>query len=392
MKTVIRSICLLLCLGLLWFVTKARLELVTVITEPPASAAPVMAETASEPAPTPEASPEPTPDAGPTFFTISAIGDCTLWSNANYADHPAGYAGVIDGDYSYPFSNTIQYFEGDDATLANLECTLSDTDLTYDYNNVVFPFLAPTAYASIMTLGGVDFVTTANNHMMDCFQTGADSTYAACEAVKLSYGTEGQAQLFTTDSGLVLGIYCSGTDLAPNKSKAVAAVQQLADEGAEYIICMFHWGQELYYEPSAAQLEVAHASVDAGADLVYGSHSHCLQPIEEYGDGLILYSMGNWTFGGNTAPSDPDTAIVQISVRRDADGSVSRDEYTIIPCCVSSNIDGAMNNSLNYNDYKPTPYEEGSEGYLRVMSKLDGSFEPSSQGKDYSDYYASRGG
>ena len=63
------------------------------------------------------------------------------------------------------------------------------------------------------------------------------------EAYGIPFGKEGQAQLYTTDSGLVIGIYCSGKDLAPNKTKALNAIQQLIDDGAEYIICAFHWGR-----------------------------------------------------------------------------------------------------------------------------------------------------
>lgn len=103
----------------------------------------------ASPTPTPSPTPEPTPTPTPTpeTYTLSVIGDCTLWSNANYAQHPAGYAGVINGDYSYPFSNTIQYFENDDFTIANFECILSDKNLAYDYTQVYFPFIAPTEYS-----------------------------------------------------------------------------------------------------------------------------------------------------------------------------------------------------------------------------------------------------
>ena len=390
MKKILKLICFLLLCGILALTIKLRLNTPEM---PVQSAEPVIAPLDVSPTPSPSPAPEPTPTPTPEpkTYTLSVIGDCTLWSNANYAQHPAGYAGVINGDYSYPFSNTIQYFENDDFTIANFESILSDKSLAYDYTQVYFPFIAPTEYANIMIDGGVDFVTTANNHIMDCYEAGETSTYDTLEAYSIPFGKEGQAQLYTTDSGLVIGIYCSGKDLAPNKDKALNAIQQLIDEGAEYIICAFHWGQELYYEPNKAQIDLAHACIDAGADLIYGSHTHCLQPIEEYGDGLILYSMGNWTFGGSTMPSDPDTAIVQVELTRNDDGSISRTGMDVIPCCVSSKIDAAMANEQNYNDYRPTPYEEGSEGYNRVLSKLTGEFEASSQGADYSDWLASRG-
>ena len=101
--------------------------------------------------------------------------------------------------------------------------------------------------------------------------------------------------------------------------------------------------------------------------------------------------MGNWVFGGSTAPSDKDTAIVQVQVKRESDGSIHNDGYQVIPCCVSSRpvVDGYSGD--NYNDYRPTPYTEGSDAYNRVLSKLDGSFEADSEGRDYSDVYAQYG-
>ena len=88
-----------------------------------------------------------------------------------------------------------------------------------------------------------------------------------------------------------------------------------------------------------------------------------------------------------------------MTIKRDLDGTITYEDFTCIPCCVSSNIDGGnakANNTdynayANYNNYCPTPYEEGSEGYERAMSKLMGTFEAKSQGADYSDYYASWG-
>ena len=404
MKRFLKITCFLLLVAELLLLIKLRIETPALTesrmkpTQPAASAAPqdveYVALPALTPTPDPAATPVPTPEptpAPPEEYVISFVGDCTLWSNQNYERHPAGFAGVMGDDYAYPFSNTVKFFANDELTLANCECTLTDNpNMSYDYTQVVFPFRAPTAYAEVFNEGGVDFVTTANNHMMDCYQAGADSTYAALEAHGVPYGIEGQAQIITTPHGLRIGIYCSGTDLAPNKTKAVAAVQQLAADGADYIICAFHWGQELYYEPNAAQIDLAHACIDAGANFIYGSHTHCLQPIELYNNAVILYSCGNWVFGGNTMPSDPDTAIFQLRLKRAEDGSLVPAGMDIIPCCVSSNIEGANTKAQNYNDYCPTPYETDSQEYMRVMTKLTGEYQPASQGADYSNYYASR--
>ena len=393
-KKILQSVFLTLLTLVLVFLVVARAELKeaslasyeavpAMATEPTPSPSPT-----ASPTPTPEPTPTPTPEPQPEYFTLSFIGDCTLTSHQMLSqESPYHYASRMNGDYSYPFSNTVEYFEKDDFTLANLECTFSDQQM---YSAQTFYFRAPSEWAQILTHGGVDFVTTANNHMYDFGETGAQDTFMALEYWGIPYGTDGQAQLFTTESGLTLGIYCAYRDYMPSQEAAVQAIAQLREQGAEYVICAFHWGQELFYEPTKAQIDLAHACADAGADLIYGSHSHCLQPIEEYNGALILYSMGNWSFGGNTSPSDRDTAIVQITVKRDLDGSISRDSYDIIPCCVSSLPVGADNGADN--DYRPTPYEEGSEEYLRTLSKLDGSYQAGSQGADYSGWYASYGG
>ncbi len=340
---------------------------------------------ASAPAEEPKAS--PAPQVEPGTFVISAVGDCTLASNENFIYSDYGYNAMVNGDYAYPFSNTVQYFEADDYTLANLECVLSDRTLTADYHSQ-FHFQAPADYAQILTAGGVDFVNTANNHLLeDFYEKGANDTYEALEQYGVPYGKDGQAQIVTTDSGLVLGIYCAYNNLEPDRAAATEAVRQLKEDGAQYIICMFHWGEELCYTLEDADIELAHACVDAGADLIYGSHSHMLQPIERYNGSVILYGMGNWTFGGNTMPTYPETAIVQVTVDRASDGSVTNSGVNIIPCSVSSK---PYVKNTHYNDYRPTPYEEGTEEYDRVLSMLDGSFVPDSQGKDYSDWWAQK--
>ena len=147
---------------------------------------------------------------------------------------------------------------------------------------------------------------------------------------------------------------------------SVGQIDQLTEQGAELIVLAVHWGSEGLYYPHKHQREQAYQAIDLGVDIVYGNHPHVLQPIEEYGDGIIFYSLGNFSFGGNHNPPDKDTAILQQEVIRDKDGNIRLGELTIIPASVSSVED--------HNDFQPTPYEEGSEAYQRVISKLDGSW------------------
>ena len=340
-----------------------------------------------EPEPTPLPEPEPEPEN--ETFILSYIGDLTLTSH----QHTNDYDRRMDGDFAYPFSNVVSYFDSDEYTIGNLECTFSDRSL---YSYQTFYFRAPTDHANILLEGGVDFVTTANNHTMDFNEAGVDDTSAALDEHGIPYGLNDQAQIVVTPNGLRLGIYCQFDskfgDYRPDLDKALAGIEQLKQDGADYIICAFHWGIELHYRPEQSQIDIAHACIDAGADMIYGSHPHCLQPIEEYNGGLILYSMGNFSFGGNTAPRDMDTAIVQVTMVREPDGSVHHEGYNIIPCCISSRPVFEGYTRDGYNDYKPTPYEEGSEDYERCLSKIMGSYEGPNGQADYTNWHNSYDG
>ena len=154
-------------------------------------------------------------------------------------------------------------------------------------------------------------------------------------------------------------------------------IKHLRDQGAQLIVAAMHWGNEGQYRPTEIQKNWAHTLIDAGVDIVWGNHSHVLQPIEEYNGGIIYYSLGNCTFGGNTWPRDPDTAVLQQEVILGSDGSIKLGKLTIIPCRVSS-VDSGLNN------FQPTPYEEGSAGYDRVISKLEGTWKGADLIVDYS--------
>lgn len=100
--------------------------------------------------------------------------------------------------------------------------------------------------------------------------------------------------------------------------------------------------------------------------------------MEAYNGGYIFYSLGNFSFGGNTAPRDVDTAIAQVTVKKDGD-SWAVDGYDLIPCRLSS--------TDSKNDYRPRPYKEDEEGYARALSKLDSSWTGSDLSVDYSFMY-----
>lgn len=313
---------------------------------------------APEDIPPVEESPEPVKES--EYFTFNFIGDCTLASSDYYRGTPQGYDTVINGDWAYPFSLTAELFADDDMTFANLECSLTKSNNRTDKT---FTFKCDPEYANIMVEGGVEFVTLANNHVLDYGQDGYADTKAAVEAVGIGYAGRDEYAIYETESGLKVGIYALSFGTAEQVKAGLAALKELEPD---FIIAAMHWGTEGSYTVNTDQITLAHACIDYGADFVYGSHPHTLQPYEVYKDKYIYYSMGNWTFGGNTDPRDNDTFILRLSLEKTPDGEVKVIDREHIPAACSGVEVG--------NDYRPCLYEEGSEEYKRVLSKLDGTF------------------
>ena len=173
------------------------------------------------------------------------------------------------------------------------------------------------------------------------------------------------SRLVTLACGLKVGLYGMvyyAFDLADME----AEIADLRQQGAELVIVAPHWGAEGNYRPTEQQIQIGHAAIDAGADIVWGSHPHVLQPLEEYNDGVIYYSMGTFSFGGNGYPDDLDTVLLQQEVIRSPEGKVSLGTLKIVPCSVSS--------EAGRNNFQPTPMAVGTEEYNRALSKVEGTF------------------
>lgn len=292
-------------------------------------------------------------------FTISAVGDCTFGTDENFAyegSMPAKYDEV--GDFNYFFENVKSVFEEDDLTIVNFEGTLTDSTIREDKQ---FAFKADKSYAEILTDGFVEAANLANNHSKDYGEQSYNDTMDALdEAGITNFGYDRVAikKVKGIKVGLV-GTYVLADGLGV-KDSMEKNIQDLKDEGAQVIIASFHWGEEKAEYPNDVQVKLAHAAIDAGADLVLGHHPHVLQGIEQYKGKNIVYSLGNFCFGGNMYPSDMDTMIFQQTFTLKG-GKLQEDNVTnIIPCSISSVED--------YNNYQPTP--AAGEKETEILNKI----------------------
>ncbi len=296
-------------------------------------------------------------------FLLTFTGDSTLGASPFNYYAPFGFVETVGEDYGYPYRNVIGYFAEDECTFANLEGPLTNEGYPQEKTHT---FRGPENFVQILTENSVDLVSLANNHSYDYGQTGYDNTLGTLKEANLPFVERDGSRILTTPNGLTIGVY--GAVYYKLDVEAIAVEIAKLRETCDLVIFAPHWGTEMTYQPTKEQVDVGHAAIDAGADIVWGSHPHVLQPMEAYGNGLIFYSMGNFSFGGNGMPDDFDTALIQVEVIRDSQRTISLGEVNIVPCCVSS--------IPERNNYQPTPYPEGCEEYLRVLSKLNGSYDP----------------
>ena len=294
-------------------------------------------------------------------LTLSVVGDCTLGTDETFDYDTSLNAYYENYGADYFLQNVKDIFSADDLTIANFEGTLTDSD---EREDKTFAFKAPASYASILTGGSVEAVNTANNHSHDYGDQSFDDTLAALDdagIVHFGYDETAVMDVKGIKVGLV-GIY-ELYDHLEREQQLKDNIAKVKADGAQLIVVIFHWGNETETVPDSSQTTLGRIAIDEGADLVCGHHPHVLQGIETYKGKNIVYSLGNFCFGGNSSPSDMDTMIYQQTFTIDADG-VKKDNVTnIIPCSISSAAyDG-------YNNYQPTP-AEGDEA-TRILGKIN---------------------
>ena len=294
----------------------------------------------------------------PVTLTVSVVGDLTLGTDA-FFDYETSLNNYFEMYGSaYFMQNVKSIFETDDLTIGNFEGVLTESNEREDKE---YAFKAPASFAKILTDGSIETVNTANNHSHDYGDQGFTDTMAALDAegiVHFGYDETAVVDVKGVKVGLV-GIY-ELKDHLERTQQLKDNIAKVKADGAELIIVIFHWGNEKEQIPDSNQTTLGRLAIDEGADLVCGHHPHVLQGIEVYKGRNIVYSLGNFCFGGNQYPSDMDTMIFQqtFTVRGD---EVDMDNVTnIIPCSISS--------ELYFNNYQPTP-AEGSEAD-RIMNKI----------------------
>lgn len=228
--------------------------------------------------------------------------------------------------YDHPFGGVKAELAGGDINLANLESPIATCGS--ECTSKQFRFRAEPAVAKAVRAAGFNLVTLANNHSMDFGGEALAETLRHLDSAGIAWIGAGanldearKMALYTIKGKKVAFLGYSLTQpieffagktrpgTAPGYEKLVTADVASARRQADYVIVSFHWGKEASSTVQDYQRKAAHNAIDAGADVIIGHHPHVLQGIELYKQGIIFYSLGNFTFASKSTTADVSVLV-----------------------------------------------------------------------------------
>jgi len=262
-------------------------------------------------------------------ITINLVGDIMLASRVGEA--------IKQNGPGQPWASLRDILSASDITLGNLECAVGSGN-HQPVPGKEFTFLAAPETLEGLKDAGIDVLTLANNHILDYGPGALLETISHLENYGIEYTGAGENRtnalkpVIINKNGVTVGVLAfscviPGSSWIAGESKAglnngydyesVYETVNMLSKQTDITIVSMHWGRELADEPAAEQKKLAHKLVEQGADIVLGHHSHVLQGLERYKNGLIAYSAGNFIFTLSRDIRGRQSMILQV----DADSS-----------------------------------------------------------------------
>ena len=274
--------------------------------------------------------------------TLLFAGDVLLSDHVlNAYDKAGGIQGVLD-------EGIRKKIRGADIFMVNQEFPFSSRGAAVADKQ--YTFRLPPSRVNLLKEMGIDVVTLANNHILDfgtdpLIDSGTTLDVAGIDYVGAGENLERAKKLLLRRvNGTTIG-YLGASRVYMDASWAATAGRpgvfstydprdlvaeiEAAREVCDYLVVYVHWGIERDTKPQEYQRTLAMNYIDAGADLVVGSHPHVLQGVEYYNGKPILYSLGNFVFGS----SIPSTALLKVELSEERHGGST---ISLIPCTSSA--------------------------------------------------------
>lgn len=256
--------------------------------------------------------------------TLIFVGDIMLSRNI-------GKLMLENDNWSYPFLKISDILGDADITFGNLEGPISNRGIKV---GSIYSFRADPRSVEGLVYSGFDILSVANNHIWDYGVDAFTDTLKVLKDSGISYvgggssyeeahkpiimetkGTKVAYLAYTNLLPSFLGAKDAKLAVAfPDMEQMMIDVQKARDR-ADVVAVSFHWGYEYKTHHNPYQEGLAHAAIDAGADLVVGHHPHVVQDTEKYGGGYIAYSLGNFVFDQNFSEDTGSGLMLRVIIR-----------------------------------------------------------------------------
>ena len=269
-----------------------------------------------------ESEPEVSDDSQP--ITLLFVGDVML-------SRGIGQIMVKKNDWRHPFLQIADLLNGADITIGNLESPISERGTRM---GSIYSFRADPRAIEGLLYAGFDVLSIANNHIWDYGADATTDTISLLDNVGIGVVGGGMDyekahQPFVKEMKDTRIAFLGYTNLVPpsttfSASKPAIAfldVDQIvsdikeAERAADLVVIILHWGNEYETIQSIDQEKIGKALINSGAKLVIGHHPHVVQPVEEYDEGFIAYSLGNFVFDQNFSPETKKGLILKAVIK-----------------------------------------------------------------------------
>ena len=346
-------------------------------------------------------------EPNPTLEPVPPLRSCRIRAVGDLMVHKKQLEIAKQADGSYDFHPQYALIADSladaDYTIANLETTIGRYE-NRPYSGYPM-FNTPESLLDAVKDAGVDFLTLANNHMLDRYFEGMVKTADNVEAWGFDFGganrtpQEKEKPNIVEVNGIRLGFLCytqmtNGMEDWSNaavkeygvnylrKADLPGEVAALRQAGADVVIAIPHWGEEYFRRPQSYIVTWAKKMVAAGVDVVLGSHPHMVQPVEfveaEGHRGLVAYSLGN--FIDNMLKRYTDSGIIlEFTVQETQDGGFAITNVGIVPVyCWKQDANIQTVASLKYLDEPPEGMSSGTwqrmkDSYWELRDLIDDS-------------------
>jgi len=245
---------------------------------------------------------------------------------------------VASGDWRFPFLKIADFLGSADLTFANLENPVSNRGVKM---GSIYSFRADPRTLEGLTYAGIDIVSLANNHIWDYGRDAFLDTMTYLDNIGISYVGAGQnfdnvhRGITSTVKGTKI-TYLAYTDLLSKQLAATATspgvayldrTQMVKDivqakASSDFVIVSFHTGDEYETQHNQNQEVIFKEAIDAGASLVIGHHPHVVQEVEQYKNGWIAYSLGNFIFDQNFSEETKQGLALRVTLQNEKIESV----------------------------------------------------------------------